>query len=140
MTAFKTTRILRFGDCDPAGIAYFPSYFHFLNGVHEEWWDTIGFSWRALFQKRRIGLPTVQLDTQFRAPGFQGDELTFTLEIAKLGSRSMTLEYRVSRDDVLLWQATQTVVATSLETHQSIPWPDDMIAALRRFQESSDHV
>ena len=138
MSRFETTRILRFGDCDPAGIAYFPSYFNFLNGVTEEWWGTLGFPWRDMFQNRKVALPTAQLDTRFLAPGFMGDELTFALEISALGSRSMTLDYDVSRDGTLLWKATQVVVATSLETHKSIAWPDDMLAALRSFRESSD--
>jgi 4-hydroxybenzoyl-CoA thioesterase len=140
MARFETTRILRFGDCDPAGIAYFPSYFHFLNGVMEEWWGTLGHSWREMIQKRRIGLPTVQLDTQFLAPGFMGDCLTFAVEIDTLGSRSLTVRHRVSRDETLLWRATQVVVATALDTHQSIAWPDDIRAALRSFQESSPDV
>ena len=137
MARFETTRILRFGDCDPAGIAYFPSYFHFLNGVVEEWWSEIGFPWRDLFQRRRIGLPTVKLDTQFLAPGFMGDARVFSFQISALGSRSMTLEHSVARDGTILWQATQIVVATSLDTHQSIAWPDDIRAAL---QEHFVHV
>jgi 4-hydroxybenzoyl-CoA thioesterase len=140
MARFETTRTLRFGDCDPAGIAYFPSYFHFLNGVTEEWWGSLGVPWRDMFERRRIGLPTVQLNTRFLAPGFMGDELTFALEITELGSRSLTLDYQVSRDGTPLWQATQVVVATSIDTHKSIPWPDDMLAALRSFREASAHV
>ena len=140
MNRFTTSRTLRFGDCDPAGIAYFPSYFHFLNGVMEEWWTELGFPWRDLFQKRKIGLPTVQLDTQFLAPGFMGDELTFALEITTVGSRSLTVRHVVSRDTTLLWRATQTIVATSLDTHGSIAWPDDIRTALRSFQEAPAHV
>ena len=140
MARFETLRTLRFGDCDPAGIAYFPSYFHFLNGVAEEWWDAIGFPWRLLFQERRIGLPTVKLDTQFTAPGLMGDTLHFAFEITALGSRSMTLEHEVMRDETPLWRATQVVVATSLDTHRSIAWPVDIRAALQSFQETPSHV
>jgi len=140
MGRFATTRILRFGDCDPAGIAYFPSYFHFLNGVMEEWWTALGFPWHEMIRQRRMGLPTVQLDTQFLAPGFMGDELTFSLEIAKLGSRSLTVDHQVSRDGTALWRATQVVVATSLDTHQSIAWPEDIRASLRSFQEAPADV
>jgi 4-hydroxybenzoyl-CoA thioesterase len=136
MSRFQTARTLRFGDCDPAGIAYFPSYFHFLNGVMEEWWGSLGFPWRQLIQQRRIGLPTVQLDTQFLAPGFMEDELTFAIEITALGSRSLTVRHTVTRGETLLWRATQTIVATSLDTNGSIAWPDDIRAALQSFQEA----
>ncbi|MGH6805572.1 MAG: acyl-CoA thioesterase, partial [Ensifer adhaerens] len=30
---YRTKRPLRFGDCDPSGIAYFPSYLNILVGV-----------------------------------------------------------------------------------------------------------
>ncbi len=140
MANFETLRTLRFGDCDPAGIAYFPFYFHFLNGVHEEWWISLGFPWRILIQERRIGLPTAQLDTKFRAPGFMGDVMNFSLEIVTIGTRSMTLEYEVKRDETVLWQATQVIVPTSLDTHKSIAWPGDILAALRSFKEAPGHV
>ena len=52
----------------------------------------------------------------------------------------MTLDYSVSRDATPLWKATQVVVATSLETHKSIPWPVDMLAALQSFREASADV
>ena len=42
MTAFRTQRPLRFGDCDPSGIAYFPAYFNLLVGVVEEFFASIG--------------------------------------------------------------------------------------------------
>ena len=136
MARFATLRTLHFGDCDPAGIAYFPFYFHFLNGVVEEWWTELGFPWRVLIQQRRIGLPTVKLDTDFTAPGFMGDVLHFSFEITALGSRSMTLEHEVSRDETMLWKAKQVVVATDLDTHQSLAWPDDIRAALQTFREA----
>ena len=56
MARFETTRVLRFGDCDPAGIAYYPRYFDLLNGVVEDWWISMGHPWRVLFGKRRITL------------------------------------------------------------------------------------
>jgi 4-hydroxybenzoyl-CoA thioesterase len=40
---FSFDRELRFGDCDPAGMAYFPAYLNIMNGVVEEFWTDIGF-------------------------------------------------------------------------------------------------
>ena len=55
MTNFSFDRELRFGDCDPSGIAYFPSYLNILNGVVEEFWAAIGFPWPGLITVRKIG-------------------------------------------------------------------------------------
>jgi 4-hydroxybenzoyl-CoA thioesterase len=132
---FRARRTLRFGDCDPAGIAYFPRYLDLLNGVVEEWWGTIGFPWTELFGRRRIGLPTVRCELDFTAPGRMGDLLEFGLGVARLGRRSLTLQHDIRRDQTPLWRAIQVVVATGLEDHRAIDWPDDLRAAIIAFRE-----
>ena len=42
MPGFSTTRTLAFGDCDPSGIAYFPSYLDLMVGVLEAFFAEIG--------------------------------------------------------------------------------------------------
>ena len=136
MARFEATRVLRFGDCDPAGIAYYPRYFDLLNGVVEDWWISMGVPWKVLFGERRIGLPTVRFEVDFRAPAFLEDELRFTLQVKRIGSKSVELEHVVQRGATTLWQCAQTLVVTSLDTHRSIAWPDDLRAALVSFQEA----
>jgi 4-hydroxybenzoyl-CoA thioesterase len=136
MARFETTRVLRFGDCDPAGIAYYPRYFDLLNSVVEDWWSALGVPWKVLFGQRRIGLPTVRFEVDFRAPAFLGDELLFSLAVKRIGKKSVDLEHIVQRDGAVLWRAVQVMVVTSLETHRSITWPDDLRAALMSFQEA----
>ena len=136
MARFEATRVLRFGDCDPAGIAFYPRYFDLLNGVVEDWWIAMGVPWKVLFGERRIGLPTVRFEVDFRAPAFLEDELRFSLSIKRIGSKSVELEHVVQRGATTLWQCAQTLVVTSLDSHRSIPWPDDLRAALVSFQEA----
>jgi 4-hydroxybenzoyl-CoA thioesterase len=136
MARFEATRVLRFGDCDPAGIAYYPRYFDLLNGVVEDWWISMGVPWKVLFGVRHIGLPTVRFEVDFRAPAFLEDELRFSLSIKRIGSKSVELDHVVQRSMTTLWQCAQTLVATSLDTHRSIAWPDDLRAALVSFQEA----
>ena len=130
MTQFSFERVLRFGDCDPSGIAYFPSYLNILNGVVEEFWATIGFPWPALITVRKIGTPTVHLSCDFSRPSLFGDLLTFKLRITKVGRASLHLAHAVSGTDSMRWQARQVVAATSLVNHQAIPWPEDIREAL----------
>ena len=123
---FSFDRELRFGDCDPAGMAYFPAYLNILNGVVEEFWTTIGFPWRTLIMDRKIGTPTVHLDCDFSKPSVFGDLLTFKLAVRRMGRSSLHLAHVVSGEDGLRWKARQTVVATSLANHLAIAWPDDI--------------
>ena len=133
---FVTQLDVRFGDVDPAGIAYYPRYFDLLNGVVEDWWISMGVPWKVLFGERRIGLPTVRFEVDFRAPAFLEDELRFTLQVKRIGSKSVELDHVVQRGVTTLWQCAQTLVVTSLDSHRSIAWPDDLRAALVSFQEA----
>ena len=130
MTNFSFDRELRFGDCDPSGIAYFPSYLDILNGVVEEFWAGIGFAWPELIMVRKIGTPTVHLACDFSRPSMFGDLLTFSLRIGRVGGSSLHLEHVVSGADGMRWRARQILAATSLVDHRAIPWPDDIHTAL----------
>ncbi len=130
MTSFSFDRELRFGDCDPSGIAYFPSYLNILNGVVEEFWTGIGFPWPGLIKVRKIGTPTVHLTCDFSRPSMFGDVLTFKLRIGRVGGSSLHLQHVISGADGMRWRARQILAATSLVDHHAIPWPDDVRAAL----------
>jgi len=130
MTSFSFDRELRFGDCDPSGIAYFPSYLNILNGVVEEFWSAVGFPWQELITVRKIGTPTVHLTCDFSRPSTFGDRLTFRLQIDRVGSASLHLTHCVLGTDGARWRARQVVAATSLVQHRAIPWPEDIRSAL----------
>ena len=130
MTTFSFDRELRFGDCDPAGMAYFPGYPNIMIGVVEEFWTDIAFPWRGLIMDRKIGTPTLHLDCDFSRPSIFGDLLTFKLAVRRVGRASLHLAHVVSGEDGLRWKAHQTVVATSLANHLAIAWPDDIRDAL----------
>jgi len=83
---------------------------------------------------RRIGLPTVKLEADFRAVSRMGDQVTLGLTVQRLGSRSMTLLVRCFEPATgeLRMQMQQVLVTTSLETHRAVAIPDDMRAAILR--------
>jgi 4-hydroxybenzoyl-CoA thioesterase len=136
--AFETHGVLRFGDCDPSGIAYFPTYFDKLVGVLEEFFASIGKPWPELVGKDAVGTPTVRLDVTFAKPGFHGDSLLFKLEVVAIGRSSLDLRHTVSANGATLWSANHRIVATSLKTHKAVPWPDDLRKALETHLESHD--
>ena len=139
MPALETSRPLRFGDCDPSGIAYFPSYLDMLAGVLEELFAAAGASFPRLMGERGLGPPTVRLEVEFARPGFHGDRLDWSVAILRLGRSSAELRYRVRARGEDLWLARQTIVLTSLSSHKAVPWPDDIRAGLSQFiMEESD--
>ncbi len=132
----RSTRI-RFSDCDPAGIVFFPQYFVRLNGLVEDWvTDGLGISYSDLIGRRRIGMPTVNLQTDFCAITRMGDIVTFGLQVEKLGSRSLVLLLDCKADGEERLRARQVIVTTSLDTHRATEIPPDLHAAMERFREA----
>jgi len=132
---FRRPRLIRFSDCDPAGIVFYPQYFVMLNGLVEDWVNEgLGLSYHGLVAQRRIGLPTVKLEADFRAVSRMGDQVMLGLTVERLGSRSMTLRVRCFDpvDGEVRMQMQQVLVTTSLETHRAVAIPDDMRAAIVR--------
>jgi 4-hydroxybenzoyl-CoA thioesterase len=136
---FETTRIVRFADCDPAGIVFFPQYLVMLNTLAEEWFDQgLRIPYAGLIGARRTGLPTVRLEVDFTAISRHGDTLRQRLSVAKLGRSSMTLAVEFLGDTELRLRARQVLVCTSLDTHRPIPLPGDVRAALTPFLALDD--
>ncbi|WPH15554.1 acyl-CoA thioesterase [Variovorax paradoxus] len=132
---FQRARMIRFSDCDPAGIVFYPQYFIMLNGLVEDWVsEGLGIGYHALIAERRIGLPTVRLEADFRAVSRMGDRVTLGLAVERLGSRSMTLVLRCfdPASGELRMQVKQVLVTTSLESHRAVEIPQDLRTAILR--------
>lgn len=133
---FVAERLVRFSDCDPAGIVFFPNYFLLLNGVVEDWWMHIGHPWTETISHRRMGTPTAHIDTAFVAPSLFGETLRFCLSVESLGNSSLTLHHRIlGPDNRERVRILQRLVATSLITHRAIVWPEDIRHAISQFKE-----
>jgi 4-hydroxybenzoyl-CoA thioesterase len=135
VSAFAVPRRIRFSDCDPAGIVFYPQYFVMFNGLLEDWVDgPLGIGFADLVSRRRIGLPTVRLEADFRAVSRFGDDVSLSLEVERLGGRSLTLALRccAAADGELRMAVRQVIVTTSLESHGAIEVPPDLRAAIER--------
>ncbi|HET9646451.1 MAG TPA: acyl-CoA thioesterase, partial [Burkholderiaceae bacterium] len=63
MSTFVREHRIRFADCDPAGIVFYPQYFVMFNGLVEDWINqSLGIVYHELVLGRRVGLPTVRLE------------------------------------------------------------------------------
>jgi 4-hydroxybenzoyl-CoA thioesterase len=132
---WRTGLRIRFSHCDPAGIVYFARYFDMMNGVVEDWFSgALGLDYAEFIKPRRVGLGYASCEADFVAPGFMGDRLTFAVLIDRIGGASLTLRVHAYRDPDPVLSARLTIVTTSLVEHRAIPIPDDLRAALERYQ------
>lgn len=135
---FTKTYPLRFGDCDPSGIAYYPSYLRILDGAIEDFFASMGAKRDHMITEMRMGTPTVTMNLVFERPGYQGDDLTIDIRVTGLGRSSLDLAHAVSARGETLFRANHRLAATSLETHTSRAWPDDLRAALTHHLEKTN--
>jgi len=137
MMRFERARRIRFSDCDPAGIVFYPQYFVMFNGLVEDWInDELRISYHDLIVNRGVGVPTVRLEAEFKVVSRLGDPVQLSLGVERLGSRSLTLRLRCigeRGDDDMRMSLRQVIVTTSLKTHKSIEIPADLRDAVARF-------
>lgn len=131
---------VRFGDCDPAGIAYFPNIYDWFHQAMETWFAAhLGTPYDIVIKDWKIGFPAVKSEAEFVSPCALGDALVVQLTIARLGTRSLDLAYRVvGIDGVLRATGKTTVVVVDLDpgspTHlQSQDPPEELRIALQTF-------
>jgi len=128
---FERPLRIRFGQCDPAGIVYFPQYLVMLNGLLEDWFtDGLGVSYAELLGPRRVGTPTVRLEVDFKAISRPGDEVVLGLQVNRLGRSSLVVDVDCRAGDELRLAARKVLVFTSLDTHKPIAAPDDVRRAI----------
>jgi 4-hydroxybenzoyl-CoA thioesterase len=139
---FSRARRIRFSDCDPAGIVFYPQYFVLFNDLLEEWFDSIWAQGFADYVVRcRFGVPTVRLEAEFRSISRMGDDVILTLNVVRIGQRSfeLALDCKGAADDHLRMSARQALVTTSLDTHESMRIPPQLREALVQLAPAGIH-
>jgi 4-hydroxybenzoyl-CoA thioesterase len=94
MAEFQHHRIVRFGECDPAGVVYYPVFFNWFHEAMEAWFDE---ALRVPYAEviKTVGFPAVKTEARFKQPFELGDEVVITLRLSALDRASITLEFDV---------------------------------------------
>ena len=117
--AFTSIQKIRFDDVDGAGIVYFPQFFHLCHAAFEDFFDSAApVSYPELVGKRRLGFPTVAIQSEFHAPLSYGDIAIVELSVIEIGNASLKLGYdiRRKRDGAFCFHADITTVLVNLDT------------------------
>jgi 4-hydroxybenzoyl-CoA thioesterase len=134
--SFRTLIRVRFGDCDPAGLVYYPVILHYCHVAMEEFFaGRCGISYHRLMMDERTGFPTVNAQAEFFVPLVYGDEAEVELSVGRVGESSVTFEYNVRRasDGTLCARSTQVHVSMNLDTRSAVPIDDNL---RRAFSDS----
>jgi 4-hydroxybenzoyl-CoA thioesterase len=90
------------GDCDPAGIVFYPRYLAFFNEATGALFESIGYPKPLLIETFGIvGYPLVEVRASFSKPCTFGDDVVIETSIAEWGRTSFKLHHRLLKDNEL---------------------------------------
>jgi 4-hydroxybenzoyl-CoA thioesterase len=140
LTNRKTIHI-EWGDCDPAGIVYYPRYFAYFDNCTSALFQAAGLLKRQMLKTYGIvGIPMVDTRARFVAPSRFGDDVVVESAIVKWNRSSFEVHHRLFRGDTLAVECWETRVwaaraAGDTEKIEGRAVPEDVIA---RFKGSTD--
>ncbi len=110
LTVSRNVRI-EWGDCDPAGIVYFPRYFEYFDISTVGMFEALGYKKPALLAAFDIaGFPVVDVRSNFRIPSRFGDDVVIETTIPEWSRSSFKVHHRLMRGDELAVEGFETRV------------------------------
>jgi acyl-CoA thioesterase FadM len=98
-----------FGDCDPAGIVFYPNFFRWSDALFHTFLEDKSGGHAALCKDiGAVGLGLMSVEMSFRSPVAPGDTLELGLTGMDWNDRSLTLAYSGNVGDRLAFRASET--------------------------------
>lgn len=124
---------VEFGDCDPAGIVFFPNFFRWYDASSRNFFRACGVpAWRDTEKSHGIiGTPVVDIGSRFIQPATYGDKVEVHTSVVEWNAKTFVMLHQLQRDGVLLSEGRDTRVfairhpddATRIK---AIPIPEDI--------------
>jgi YbgC/YbaW family acyl-CoA thioester hydrolase len=89
---------VHWGDCDPAGIIFYPTYFRWMDAATWGLWASVGYTAKRM-KLEHLAMPLVAADCRFIAPAEQADRCEVRSRITRFGGKSFVVAHDVVRDD-----------------------------------------
>jgi 4-hydroxybenzoyl-CoA thioesterase len=129
---------IEWGDCDAAGIVFYPRYFAMFDAstayLFEKalgmkkiaWTDTFGI----------VGIPMVDTGATFSVPSRYGDVITIETQVTALRRSSFDVQHRVLKGQTLSIEARETRVWAGKDPEdassiKAVTIPDEVAQALK---------
>jgi YbgC/YbaW family acyl-CoA thioester hydrolase len=93
---------VQWGDCDPAGIIFYPTYFRWMDAATWAFMDSVGYSAQRM-RSEQLAMPLVSADCQFLAPARHGDRCEVVSRITRVGGASFAIAHQVVGADATVF-------------------------------------
>ncbi len=126
---------VHFGDCDPAGIVFFPNFSKWMDQASLAFFMACGVPpWRELVKTRGIvGTPLLEIHTRFFKPATYGETIEVHTCIEEWAAKTFRHRHLVKRGEDLLCEGTEVRAFVTRDAAQpdrikAIAVPPDIIA------------
>ena len=101
---------IMFGDCDPAGIVFFPNFSKWMDASSLNFFVKCGVpTWRELFKTTGIiGTPLLEINTRFLRPATYGERIQVYTSIQEWRAKVFIQKHIVKRGEVVLCEGLET--------------------------------
>jgi 4-hydroxybenzoyl-CoA thioesterase len=136
MLVNRRTLRIEWGQCDPAGIVFYPQYLIIFDTSTGWLFERTGLSPSAMRKKYGIvGMPIVEVGAHFAQPCRFDDEVVVESEVGEWGRSSFTVRHRVLKNNQIaldgfekrVWAAPHPERAGAIQA-QAVP--QEIIASL----------
>ncbi len=127
---------IEWGDCDAAGIVFYPRYFAWFDAATFHLFERTGVPMRGLWEKYgSVGTPLVDAQAKFIVPSRWGDDVICESQIGEWGQSSFSVQHRIMKGEKLAVEGLEKRVwvvphPTEKGRIKSAPIPQEIITAL----------
>ena len=126
---------VHFGDCDPAGIVFFPNFSRWMDAASLMFFTQCGVPpWRVLERERGIvGTPLLEINTKFLKTVTYGETIDISTYVEEWRAKVFIQIHRVTRGDDVVCEGREVRAfvkrdADNPDRLRAIPVPDDIRA------------
>ena len=88
---------VQWGDCDPAGIVFYPRFFEWMDRISHLLERELGVTREDMLPPGTAGFPLLHSEADFLAPAMMDDVLEVRGRVARIGRTSFALRHEILR-------------------------------------------
>jgi len=126
---------VEFGDCDPAGIVFYPNFQRWMDASSLHFFRQCGLPpWRELAKTRGIvGTPLLEISTRFVTAATYAQTLDIETSVVEWRAKVFIQAHRVTRGETLICEGRETRAfvrrdAADPDRLRALPIPEDIRA------------
>lgn len=121
---------VRYCETDQMGVVHHGNYAQYFEMGRIEWLRNFGLSYREM-EANGVGLPVVNLQTNFHKPCHYDDELTLFTSLKGFPTAKIIFEYQLMRGSVKIASGETTLVFVDMKKNRPIKAPQNFVDLLK---------